>query len=94
MDPKKAIELFAWAKCSPITSVAEPNVDKSGPVGGASISDLLKMNFLSSPSACFKLVDHIHQVGNVDTFSSLSFEKQKETPFHLLKKVVFFAETI
>ncbi|CAL2225835.1 unnamed protein product [Prunus armeniaca] len=50
---------------------------------------------LSSPSACGKLADHIHQVGELSTFSRLSLEKQKETIIHLLQKnVVFAVETI
>ncbi|CAL2247573.1 unnamed protein product [Prunus armeniaca] len=40
---------------------ADPEMDKSNLVGDASVSDLLKTNFLSSPSACAKLVDRIHQ---------------------------------
>lgn len=42
------------------------------------MSDLLKTNFLSSPSACAKLADHIHQASDIGTFSSLSSKKQKE----------------
>lgn len=61
----------------------------------ASVSDLLKTHFLSSPSACAELVDQIHQVGDLGTFSSISLEKQRETTFHILKKIVVFAvETI
>ncbi|CAL9003191.1 unnamed protein product [Prunus brigantina] len=69
----KARESFAWAKSSSAT-------------GDASMSDLLKMNFLSSPSACAKLVDQIRQASDLGTFSSLSLEKQRETRFHLLQK--------
>lgn len=55
--------------------------------------DLLKMNFLSSLSTSAKLVDHIHQASDLGTFSSLSFEKQKEADVTLLqKRVVFVVE--
>ena len=59
------------------------------------MSDLLKTNFLSSPSGCVKLVDHIHQASDLGTFSSLSLEKQKEAPITLLQKgVVFVVDVI
>ena len=58
------------------------------------MSDLLKMNFLSSPSACAKLVDQIRQASDLGTFSSLSLEKQREAKFYLLQKGVVFAPEI
>ncbi|KAI5338222.1 hypothetical protein L3X38_017493 [Prunus dulcis] len=73
---------------SSTTSTADPNVDKSSPAGDADVSDMLETNLLSSPSACFKLV-------YLETVSSLSLEKQRESIFDLLKKgVVLVAETI
>ncbi|CAL2278388.1 unnamed protein product [Prunus armeniaca] len=44
----------------------------------ACMSNLLKTNFLSSPCAYVKLVDHIHYVGELSTFSSLSLEMQNK----------------
>ncbi|CAL8175710.1 unnamed protein product [Prunus armeniaca] len=74
---------------------ANPEVDKFNPVGDAGMSDLLKTNFLSSQSTSVELVDQIHQVGDLCTFSSLSLEKQREATFHLFQKGVAFAiETI
>ncbi|CAL2278314.1 unnamed protein product [Prunus armeniaca] len=74
---------------------ANPEVDKFNPVGDAGVSDLLKTNFLSSQSTSVELVDQIHQVGDLCTFSSLSLEKQREATFHLFQKGVAFAiETI
>ncbi|CAL2271265.1 unnamed protein product [Prunus armeniaca] len=62
-----------------------PKVDKSSPAGDIGVSNLLKMNFLLSRP----LAD------NLDTFLSLSLEKQSEATFHLLQKgVVFATETI
>ncbi|CAL2266685.1 unnamed protein product [Prunus armeniaca] len=40
--------------------MTDPNIDKSNPGQDACVSNLFKMNFLSNPSACVKLVDHIH----------------------------------
>ncbi|CAL8094025.1 unnamed protein product [Prunus armeniaca] len=60
-----------------------PKVDKSNSVGDACVSDLLNTNFLSSASACVKLVDHIHQISDLGTFSSLSLDKQKEATVRL-----------
>ncbi|CAL2265795.1 unnamed protein product [Prunus armeniaca] len=50
----------------------------SNSTGDACVYDMLKANFLSSQSACVKLVDHIHQASHLGTFSSLSLEKQKD----------------
>ncbi|CAL9029677.1 unnamed protein product [Prunus brigantina] len=51
-------------------SAADPKVDKSTHAGDADVSDLLKMNFLSSPSTCAELVDQIRQAGDLGTFST------------------------
>ncbi|CAL2225946.1 unnamed protein product [Prunus armeniaca] len=67
---KKARESSPQAKGSSATLVADSKVDKSSPAGDANVSILLNTNFLSSPFACFKLVDHIYQASNLDTFSS------------------------
>lgn len=72
---KETRESSPWAKDSSVTSVADPKVDKSSLVRDALVSNLLKTNCLSSSSACFKLVDHIHEVGDLETVSSLSLEK-------------------
>lgn len=75
---KKARESFTEVKGSSAMLEADPKVDKSRPTRDVGVSDLLKMNFLPSLSAYVKLVDHIHQVSNLDTFSSLFLEKQRE----------------
>ncbi|CAL9004915.1 unnamed protein product [Prunus brigantina] len=94
-EARKARESSARTKGSSVTSAADPKVDKSSPAGDAGVSDLLKTQFLSSPSSCVELVDQIRQAGNLGTFSSLSLEKQREATLHLLQKgVVFAAETI
>ncbi|CAL9012861.1 unnamed protein product [Prunus brigantina] len=66
----KARESFAWAKGSSATSAANPKVDKSTSEKDAGGSNLLKTNFLSSPSTCAELVDQIRQVGDLGTFST------------------------
>ncbi|CAL8082890.1 unnamed protein product [Prunus armeniaca] len=94
-EARKARESSAQAKGSSATSAIDPKVDKSSPVGDASVSNMLKMHFLSSPSSYAELVDQIRQAGDLDTFSSISLEKQREATLHLLQKgVVFVAETI
>ncbi|CAL9013897.1 unnamed protein product [Prunus brigantina] len=94
-EARKARESSARTKGSSATSAADPRVDKSSPAGDASVSDMLKTQFLSSPSSCAELVDQIRQAGDLGTFSSLSLEKQREATLHLLQKgVVFAAETI
>ncbi|CAL2246525.1 unnamed protein product [Prunus armeniaca] len=94
-EARKARESSARTKGSSVTSATDPKVDKSSPVGDAGVSDLLKTQFLSSPSSCAELVDQIRQAGDLGTFSSLSLEKQKEATLHLLQKgIVFAAETI
>ncbi|CAL8130888.1 unnamed protein product [Prunus armeniaca] len=72
-------------------STADSKVDKSSLGGDAGVSNLLKMNFLSSASIGAELVDQIRQADEISTFSSLSLEKQKEATFHLLKRGVAFA---
>lgn len=59
--------------------------------GGVCVSNLFKMNFLSSPYVCTKLVDHIHHAGDFSIFSSFSLEKQNEATVSLLQKGVIFA---
>ncbi|CAL8131699.1 unnamed protein product [Prunus armeniaca] len=94
-EARKARESSARTKGSSVTSAADPKVDKSSPAGDAGVSDLLKTQFLSSPSFCAELVDQIRQAGDLGAFSSLSLEKQREATLHLLQKgVVFAAETI
>lgn len=59
------------------------------------VSDLLKLNFLSSLFACAKLADRVHQASDLGTFLSISLEKQNKAIMHLLQKmIVFTAETI
>ncbi|CAL2257266.1 unnamed protein product [Prunus armeniaca] len=72
---KETRESSPRAKGSSATSAADPKMDKSSLAGDAIVYDLLKTNFLSSPSTCFKLVDHIHQAGDLETVLSLSLEK-------------------
>ena len=57
---KEVRDSSAQAKGHSDTRTASPKVDKPSTTWDACVSDLLKMNFLSSPSACAKLVDHIH----------------------------------
>ncbi|CAL9025443.1 unnamed protein product [Prunus brigantina] len=52
-EAKKMRESSARAKGSSSASAADPKVDKSNPAGDAIVSDMLKMNFMSSPCACF-----------------------------------------
>ncbi|CAL2271150.1 unnamed protein product [Prunus armeniaca] len=95
-EATKARESFARTKGSSATSVADPlEVRLAEATGDAGVSDLLKTQFLSSPSSCAELVDQIYQAGDLGAFSSLSLEKQREATLHLLQKgVVFAAETI
>ncbi|CAL2270491.1 unnamed protein product [Prunus armeniaca] len=94
-EAKKMRESSARAKGSSSETAVGPKVDKSSPAGDACVSDLLKTNFLSNPSSCAELVDHIRQAGDLGTFSSLSLEKRREATFHLIQKgLVFAAETI
>lgn len=74
---KKARESFSRANGSSATPSADPKVDKSSPTGDACVSDLFKINSISRSPTCVKLVDHIQQAGDLDTFSSLSLEKKK-----------------
>ncbi|CAL2257061.1 unnamed protein product [Prunus armeniaca] len=67
-EAKRMRESSAQAKCSSLTLVVDPNANKSSPAGDACVSDLLKMNFLSNPSSCAELVDHIRQAGDLGTF--------------------------
>lgn len=54
------------------------------------MSDLLKSDFLSSSSAYTKLVDHVHQINDLGTFSSLSQDKRNDATMHLLQNEVVF----
>ncbi|CAL2228388.1 unnamed protein product [Prunus armeniaca] len=65
-EAKKARESFAWAKGSSATSAVDPKVDKSTLAEDAGVSDLLKTNFLSSPSTCAELVHQIRQASDLD----------------------------
>ncbi|CAL2238623.1 unnamed protein product [Prunus armeniaca] len=65
---KKTSESSARAKGSSVSAV-DPKVNKSSPAGDACVFDLLKSNFLSNPSSCAELVDHICQAGDLGTFS-------------------------
>ncbi|KAI5332979.1 hypothetical protein L3X38_023108 [Prunus dulcis] len=69
---KKARKSSTRAKGSSEMKIAGLELDKSSSAWDACVSNLLKMNFLSSPSACVKLVDHIHQAGDLGTFLSFS----------------------
>ncbi|KAL6289075.1 hypothetical protein ACE6H2_006585 [Prunus campanulata] len=94
-EAKKMKESSARAKGSSSVLAVDPKVNKSTPAGDARVSDLLKMNFLSNPSSCAELVDHIRQAGDLGTFSSLSLENQREVAFHLLQKgLIFAAQTV
>ena len=55
------------------------------------MSDLLKTGFLSSPSACVKLVDHVYRAGDLCAFSSLPLDKQEEAAMYHLQKGTIFA---
>ncbi|CAL8174062.1 unnamed protein product [Prunus armeniaca] len=94
-EAKRMRESYAQAKCSSPALAVDPKANKFSSAGDACVSDMLKTNFLSNPSSCAELVDHIRQAGDLGTFSSLSLEKQRESTFHLIKKgLVFAAETI
>ncbi|CAL8993982.1 unnamed protein product, partial [Prunus brigantina] len=67
----KATESFAWAKGSSATSAADPKVDKSTSEKDAGVSNLLKMNFLSSPSTCAELVDQIQDAAEEDVVDEM-----------------------
>ncbi|CAL2247521.1 unnamed protein product [Prunus armeniaca] len=57
-EDKKMRASSAQAKGSSVSAV-DPKVNKSSPAGDACVSDLLKTDFLSNPSSCAELVDHI-----------------------------------
>lgn len=84
---RKARELSAQAKSSTSAQAEGPKVGKPcSATGDVCVSDALKMNFLSSPSACAKLIDLLHQASDLSTFSNLSLEKQKHKVIALLQK--------
>lgn len=56
---ERARELSARAKSPPIARTAGPGVGDSS-ARDERMSDLFNANFLSSPSTCAKLVNHIH----------------------------------
>ena len=72
---KKTRESSARVKGSFVTLVANPKVDKSSPTGDADMSDMLKSNFVLSPSICAELVDQIRQASDLGIFSSLFLKK-------------------
>ncbi|CAL8089065.1 unnamed protein product [Prunus armeniaca] len=47
------------------SSAKDPKVDKPSPAKDAGVSNLLKKNFLSSPSTCAQLVDQIRQASDL-----------------------------
>lgn len=61
---KRARESFSRTKSPLITQTAGSGVGDSS-AGDERMSDLLKTNFLSSLSACTKLVDHVHQASDL-----------------------------
>ncbi|CAL8162509.1 unnamed protein product [Prunus armeniaca] len=61
---KRARESFSRTKSPLVTQTASLRVGDSS-VGDKSMSDLLKTNFMSSLSACTKLVDHVHQASDL-----------------------------
>ncbi|VVA39347.1 PREDICTED: LOC110760952 partial [Prunus dulcis] len=77
---KKARESSTRAKDSSKTQTAGPKVDKCNFTKDVCVYDLIVTNFLSSPSTCIKLVDHIYQLSelekkNVDLTGKLSAEQ-------------------
>ncbi|CAL2247779.1 unnamed protein product [Prunus armeniaca] len=77
---KKARESSTRVKDSSKTRTASPKVDKCNFTEDVCVYDLLMTNFLSSQSACIKLVHHIHQLSdlekkNVDLTGKLSAEQ-------------------
>lgn len=90
----RAKELLARAKShSAVRTIGQRVSDSS--VGGEYVSDLLKIDFLSSPSVCAKLVDQVYQVGDLNTVSSFSLDKQKETTMcHLQNRMIFYGRVM
>ncbi|CAL8112953.1 unnamed protein product [Prunus armeniaca] len=72
---KKGRKSSTQVKSSSVMLAANPKVDKSSPVWDACVSNLLKDNFLSSPSTCAELINHIHHASDLVTFLSISLEK-------------------
>ncbi|CAL2265692.1 unnamed protein product [Prunus armeniaca] len=90
---KKTRESSARANGSSTTFAADLKVDKSSFAqnAGVAVEDELPVN----PVYLLQLVDYIYQASDLDTFFSLSLEKEREATFHLLQKgVVVAAETI
>lgn len=56
---KRARELSTRAKSYSVARTAGPEVGDNS-ARDKCMSDVLKTNFLSSPSACAKMVDHVH----------------------------------
>ncbi|CAL2234948.1 unnamed protein product [Prunus armeniaca] len=87
---KKAKESFARAKSPPVARTAGLGIGDNS-VRGEPVSDLLKTGFLSSPSACAKLADHVYRAADLCAFSSLPLDKQEEAAMYHLKKGMVFA---
>ncbi|KAI5349222.1 hypothetical protein L3X38_002109 [Prunus dulcis] len=87
---KRAKESSARAKSPPIARTAGPGIGDSS-AGGEPVSDLLKTGFLSSPSACAKLADHVYRAGDLCAFSNHPLDKQEEAAMYHLKKGMVFA---
>lgn len=76
-------------KCAKLPKGVESNPSENVPM-----FDLLKSNFLSSSSACGRLVDQLHQANDLGTFFSISLKKQRDDAISLIQKgVIFTAKT-
>ncbi|CAL2258954.1 unnamed protein product [Prunus armeniaca] len=87
---KKAKESSARAKSPPVARTAGLGIGDNS-VGGEPVSDLLKTGFLSSPSACAKLANHVYRAADLCAFSSLPLDKQEEAALYHLQKGMVFA---
>ncbi|CAL2271694.1 unnamed protein product [Prunus armeniaca] len=87
---KKAKESSARAKSPPVARTAGLGISDNS-VGGEPVSDLLKTGFLSSPSTCAKLADHVYRAADLCAFSSLPLDKQEEAALYHLQKGMVFA---
>ncbi|CAL8162666.1 unnamed protein product [Prunus armeniaca] len=83
---KRTRESSARAKGSSTTFAADLKVDKSSLArnAGVVVEDELPVN----PVYLLQLVDYIYQASDLDTFLSLSLEKEREATFHLLQRGV------
>ncbi|KAI5330168.1 hypothetical protein L3X38_029566 [Prunus dulcis] len=87
---KRAKESSVRVKSPPIARTAGPGIGDSS-AGGEPVSDLLKTGFLSSPSACAKLADHVYRAGDLCAFLNLPLDKQEEAAMYHLQKGMVFA---